>query len=530
MRPVPRRVTWLGIVVGAAALHLIVHGLLGLGTTGQLAWTDGTVTFVALGTAIACVRTVWRCAEPDLRRAWIAIAFGVVAWLAGVIGWDIRELGLGDVAPAPRWLDAPFFMMAPSFAVALAFYRRRQPSRALQLKQIADLGIVSASMLIAGTLLFAAPLARDGFRPYMIVALGYPCLYLSLVLIALGMLGHRSWGSRRIVFGIIVWAQLAFALVDLMYGASTLESQFQTSGIEDTLWLVGLLSVWWASVEERVLLAEGDKTVHEIESTSWAPIVVAVALIALVGFWIGASDHLHGWSWIVLGVGALAAAAFVGLRIWAAERVESAYRDALADGEATTRALVQERGSATRWRSVGTVAGGTAHEINNLLQAVVGNLELLRRRAARGENVEAYLASIDRALWQARDEVNQLQAMISVDAGARGTVLLLERGDVDGQVSAGLAAAGYATAVLPDIDAVLRATKGVHVRAIVTAPSQRIAMVEAIERRNLRVSVVATTTADPLVDHLGEIVDVDGVIAAIEAARRTSSPAIHRPA
>jgi hypothetical protein len=525
MRPAARRrLKWSLVVLGCGAIHLIVHRLLGLGTFGQLAWTDGTVTVASMLTAVACIRTVRSCKEPHLRRAWIAITVGVASWVIAAIGWDIRELGLGEVAPEPSWLDTPFFAMAPCFAVALVFYRRREPSRAFQLKQIADLGIVSATMLIVGTLLFAGPIAKHGYTPYMIVALGYPFIYLSLVIVALGVLGHRHWGPRRVVLGVLVWSQLAFAAVDLMYGASSLDSNFQTTGLEDTLWLAGLLSVWWSTVEERALLAEGNAGVHDVESTSWNAVVVAVALIALVGFLIQSSVHVHGWPWVVLGIAALAAVGFVALRMWAAEQLENAYRDALAESDAKSRALDVERGSATRWRSVGTVVGGTAHEVSNLLQAIVTNLELLRRRIARGENVDENMVAMDGALWRARDELQMLRSLTPADVGARGTVLLLASGDLDGKVSVALSEAGYATAVLPTVEAVIRATKGLPVRAIVAAPSELVAIVAALEARGQHIAVVPTMRPSTTVAG----VDVARLVKEIEAATRdTAASPLH---
>jgi signal transduction histidine kinase len=503
---------WAAGILGAGGAHLAVHAILGLGTYAQVAFTDLTITAVALVTTVVCARTARRCREPNVRGAWHAMTFGIAAWLVGALGWDVRELLIGPIAPATSWADAPFFAMAPSFAVALACFRHNQPSRVLQLKHVADLGIVVAAMTIVGAVLFAAPLAAHGGTPFALVALGYPCLYLSLVVVALGALGQRQWGRRQVVLGVLVWSQLAFASVDLLFGASTLVDVFQTSGLEDTLWLIGMLSLCWAAAEERALLDAPDADERATAPTSWNAIVVAVALVALVGFLVDAADALRGGTWLVLAIAAGGGLGCVILRMWAAERLEEAYRGALADGAAKGQALAAALTDGRRWRAVGTVAGGTAHEVNNLLQAIAGNLELLRRRAARGEEVGSYLASIERALWQARDEVKQLRALAPADGGLRGTVLVTVDADGDGRTSAALTEAGFATAVLPDLGAILRATKGVEVRAIVALPRELIAVTDALEGRGLHVPVVAANRLDDL-----SAIDVSRVVAAIEA-------------
>jgi signal transduction histidine kinase len=511
MAPVTRRrVTWALAILGIGGLHLAMNRVLGTGSPAQLAVTDLTVTALALGTFVAALGTARRCAAPNVRAGWRALAAGVGLWSLGAIGWDIRELGLGVVAPATSWADAPFFALAPAFAVALAQFRRGEPSRALQLKQVADLGIVVAAMAIVGIVLFAGPLARHG-GPMAALALGYPCVYLSLVVVALGALGQHAWKRRQVVLGVLVWSQLAFASVDLLYGAGSLGGEFQTTGLEDTLWIVGMLALCWAGDEERALRDAAADDAHAAEPRGWHSLVAAVAVLALVGFLVDAAGALRGWSWLVLAVAAVAALGFVALRMWAAEQLDDAFRGAIADGEAKSQALARARTDSNRWRALGTVAGGTAHEVNNLLQAIAGNLELLKRRAARGEDLARYLSSIDRALWQASDEVKQLRQLAHADVGPRGTVLLMQAVDLDGRASAALGDAGFAAAALPDLDALLRATKGVEVRAIVVAPGEALAVIHALAARGLQVPVVAASRPD------GVAIDVAGILAAIEA-------------
>lgn len=480
---------WVALVVGLPAVHLVVHQLLGLGSVAQLIWTDTLLLCTGATTIVASVRTMLRCRQRHLCIAWAALSAGAILWWIGGALWVAREIAGGGTAPAPSWLDAPFFMLAPTFALALAFYRRHQPSRALQLRNLADLGIIVATITIVGTLVLAQPIRDSGFTPYVIVAIGYPGFYLAVVLFALQLLARGQWGERRIVLGILVWAHFAFASVDLLYGAQVLAEEYQTGAAVDTLWLVGLLSLSWAAVEERTVRDTSE--LPRERNASWTAVVGGVLVVALAALSADALQRLRDPEWILVILAGLAAAGLLGLRMWASGRLEEDYQGALSQGEQVVRALEGERSNAIRLRALGSMTPGTAHEINNLIQAIGGNLALARRRAARGEPIEVNLTAIERAAQLLADEISLLRRARPVEGG-RGTVLVLPDSDPDGQLCAALARSGFAPALLPDVASVVRAAKGEDTFAIVAAP------LVADELQRLKVCVpIITTGRDP---------------------------------
>lgn len=466
---------WLTIVVGAGVLHFVVDRLLGVGSTAALWWTDLGVMIASSAATIGAVRTARLEAERHNRIAWLALAGGMAGWFLAAATWSVRELVLGEQAPAPTWLDVPFYLLAPTFAIALVFYRRRRPSRALQLRQIADLGLLTSAITVAGTLLFAPSLRHSGFTPYVLVAIGYPGFYLAVVLVALSALGRGGWGPRRAVLGILISAHLAFAAVDVLYGANVLVDIYQT-GIEDTLWILGFVAMCWAAAEERAVIAAARPDQEAENSPSWKGNINAIALIAVATLAADTLNRLGGLEWTIIAIALLLAAAFAGLRMWTGERAEDAYLDAVAVGEEKERALSAERTTASRLRAVSSLAGGTAHELNNLLQAIAGSLALLRRRAARGEDVSAYVAAIEKALDRLGGEVDDLRKLSPAE-NAHGMILILPGGDPDGRLAAVLAEAGFAPASLPDLDAAQRAAKGPGVRALVASHDEASALV-----------------------------------------------------
>ncbi len=463
-------------MVGGSILHYLLVSLFGAGSTGSLWVTDIGTTLASAAAALGCLLTALRERDRHNRIAWFALAFGTSAWFFAALTWCFRELVMGSVAPAPSVLDVPFFLLAPTFAAAIVFYRGRRPTRRLQLRQIADLGILTATVAIAGTLVLAPSIRISGFQPYLLVAIGYPGFYLAVVLAALASLSRGAWGRRRIVLGILIWANLAFAAVDLLYGAKVLVDVYQT-GIEDSLWIVGFLSMCWAAAEERALLAEPHARLEAEKLPSWNAVVGAIALIALAGLCGDAMLRLEGLEWTVIGLAGVVLGAFVAIRMWTGERAEDAYLDAVAVGEEKDRELSRERTNSSRLRAVSSMAGGTAHELNNLLQGITGSLALLQRRAARGEDVSAYVEAIERTLARVGEQVDDLRNLTPPES-ASGMILILPGGDRDGRLAAVLAEAGFAPASLPDLETAQRAAKGPGVRALIASHEEACALID----------------------------------------------------
>ncbi len=497
-----QRTRWMGTVAAVTVLHFIVNTGLGIGSKAALWWTDVSLVVASAIAVTACVSAARSQSERHNRIAWLALAIGVAGWLMAAVVWSARDLVFSLPAPAPSWRDVPFFLLAPTFAVALVVYRRQRASRTLQLRQIADLGILTAAITIAGTLVLAPSLRRNGFSPYVIVAIGYPGFYLAVVLAALGSLGRGAWGPRGGVLGVLIWANLAFAAVDVLYGAKVLVDIYQT-GIEDTLWLLGFSSMCWASAEERALASKPAPIVDTAPGSSWNAVVGASALIAISALAALAIRSLEGVEWTIIAVAVIATAGFVGLRMWTGDRTEDAYLDAVAVGEETERALTAERALASRLRGASSLADGTAHEVNNLLQAIAGSVALLRRRAARGEDLSTYAATIDDSLARLAKEVNELRKL-SPSETTHGMILIVPGGDRNGRLAAVLAGAGFAPASLPTIEAAPRAAKSHGVRAIVASHGEA----DVLSSMGVTIPIVRRRDTDDILDAVVEIVRI----------------------
>lgn len=74
------------------------------------------------------------------------------------------------------------------------------------------------------------------------------------------------------------------------------------------------------------------------------------------------------------------------------------------DQKRTEATLIQSQ----RMQALGTLAGGVAHDINNLLTAIVGNLQLSRIRLPRDHEIQPLLGNIDAACVRAAGIVRQI--------------------------------------------------------------------------------------------------------------------------
>ncbi len=107
------------------------------------------------------------------------------------------------------------------------------------------------------------------------------------------------------------------------------------------------------------------------------------------------------------------------------------------DGDETVRGIVvvvrdiadkqrleEERLKASKLESVGLLAGAIAHDFNNILTAILGNISLAKLYADEGQEIYARLTEAEKASFWAKDLTQQLLTFAKGGAPVRKTVAL----------------------------------------------------------------------------------------------------------
>ncbi len=111
--------------------------------------------------------------------------------------------------------------------------------------------------------------------------------------------------------------------------------------------------------------------------------------------------------WVEVVVGVVRDAAGVPVGVQGATRDITERRQA----EAEKAALEGQVREAQKMEAIGTLAGGVAHDFNNVLTAVLGYAELSLLEVREGSRVQGYLDGIVRSACRARDVVRQILAL-----------------------------------------------------------------------------------------------------------------------
>ncbi len=87
--------------------------------------------------------------------------------------------------------------------------------------------------------------------------------------------------------------------------------------------------------------------------------------------------------------------------------------------ERERQALERQLRESQKMESIGTLAGGVAHDFNNILAAILGNTELARQDAGADDAVQLSLEQIHKAALRARNLVQQIMAFSRREASER---------------------------------------------------------------------------------------------------------------
>ena len=376
-------------------------------------WADSWWTLLSGAATLACWQTSRRANVLRFRRAWAAYAAGCACWFVGQLIWDGQELLLLRVTPFPSIGDAFYLMFAPAFLLGSFFYRTPGARRENRLKLIADIGLVAAVLVMAATfVLFGLAKAASQGWLYVLVALAYPVTRISVLLVNLMWFWQRVVGRRRLPVGTLIVAMAAMALADVMYSATLLGNRYHEGSWIDTCW-IGCFSLILVATRLERACENAPPTVDAEQAQpafidSLAPAIAIFALSIVTGIY---SDRFDDDMWPILFACNFFIPFFIGLRAWSTYRMERAYVGEVRLRHERQRAMEGQLSTVQRLQAVGTLASGAAHDFNNMLQAMMGQLSIMRRRASRGDDMKPAIEELERALWRASDLAGRLLSL-----------------------------------------------------------------------------------------------------------------------
>jgi diguanylate cyclase (GGDEF)-like protein/PAS domain S-box-containing protein len=309
---------------GFVAVFVIGHYLV-LPPSMARWWADLSWTLVSLVAAIECLRTA-RTLSGHQRRAWLCFGAGCLAWFAGMLVWDYRELIQRELTPFPDYSDAGFMALAPLYVLGLIYMSARR-GLDLTLKDLADLGVIATVVALGSWLAFGGLLHKPGLSVmYRGLALAWPVLHLTAFVFAMLVLLRRVFEPGQMVLLLFLTALGMHAITGSIYAYSLLEGTYQSGHYLDVFWVAAFAMVYSAAVVQQgreAPRAESEEGLHRfnIHMRRTDTLVFTGVLLAA-----GATAYWQR-DVLTLNPGFLAPflavlAVFLGLREWANHRVQ----------------------------------------------------------------------------------------------------------------------------------------------------------------------------------------------------------------
>lgn len=372
--------------------------------------TNAAWTLFSAGSAVSCAMAARAMKSPSARRVWSLVAAGGAAWFGGMVVWNYLEHVAGQVAPFPSPADAGYLLSA--FLYLLAIIELGAGSRwvGLNAHRATCMGFVLAGLVTLVPSILFHPLRDTALdEGALVIAIVYPVLYLLVFLYGCVVFWLNSWHGRRAVVGLLVIAMGFNGIPALFYARALLVEGYRTGTWIDYFWLLAFVFIHWAA-RYGVGIERGKRRVRRPTTTAppfgevMIPALTAVLTVAALG----GSGAVSPPYDVLLTISALAFGGLLAVRDWSLARVNDALDASRRQAEEERAEIERQLHHLQKLEALGTLAGGIAHDLNNMLQPVASAVQLASRKLPVDSPVRHHLAIIGTSNARAAGLVRQI--------------------------------------------------------------------------------------------------------------------------
>jgi signal transduction histidine kinase/CheY-like chemotaxis protein len=402
--PTSSRLT-LAVLAALTLVYVLGIAILPRGSFVSHLWVDVGWTLGAAAPAVKCARCAARRPAGARRSFFLLLSAGCTSWTIGMLYWDYAELVRRSYTPFPSPAVLFFLLALPCFVAAIWVRGVDRPSAPLTLKQLGDFGTALCTAAVVCLMTYGAA-GRGRVHGELFVATAGVYGVASSTAFVFGLLSvwWRRWSLHDLRVVLLVLSGLvSLAVVNTWYGYKLLRGTYEAGLLLDALWLVAFLLVLAAAYEEeRDHSAAGPRELRGVSLVDAVVPAAVILAIAVAAFAAGATAQapitgsVLGWF-----IGLALALAVRGIAIM---RIEQELR-------AQVREHQREFVQAQKMEAVGTLAGGLAHDFNNVLTGALAGVELLRLRDNLSKEQVECVELIERSSERAADLAQRLLAL-----------------------------------------------------------------------------------------------------------------------
>jgi signal transduction histidine kinase len=403
---------WLALVGGHAIVSLVA-------SPGPALTAFGDIT-QCVGALFANTCLLWNAASPFKRRNsfWMLLALGCTVWLMGQLWWTYDEMVLRQAAPNPFAGDIVFFLHTVPWIAALALqpHARKQEETlrygALDLLLLAFWWVYLYVFTVTPWKVASPNTSVYGMEYFQIYTLEN-----LIFVVGLGVLALQSRGGWRRIYGHLFGAAFTYTVAFLTMDWLSFQGRYYTGGPADVLLAASFVWFGTAGILAHRISPEPESTTSEQhEHRQWPGwvgmlAVLSMPLLAAWSVWLSdAPDAVRRFR-LLFTLGAIVAgSALVFLRVYLADQERQKLLRGLEHSLENLRRLQTQFVQSEKLASLGQLAAGAAHEINNPLTAILGFSDMLVEDESLGERARSLGGKIREQARRTKTLVTNLQS------------------------------------------------------------------------------------------------------------------------